>query len=404
MSIETTDLATIAERLSAAIDRATHQVVLGNPRADDDLLGAEALRYLWRTNAVGLVSQIEGHDPAYPHFFKILSPWLNWGYPNPDGTYSFATLHGDHRYRLYGHRGTARLFDIESWAGDIADLRHARAFGGRRDIRGGKSEIDIADDGTFEVVLSRDEQPGNWVPLPEGPAHIYVRQWYYDYEEELPGQFSIERIGASYPRPPMTSEALIEAFERLIHFVETVHDEMEPGIEQHFAGDPRTVPFPSGLITSEGEGQIAFRNQYYGRGHFECQPHEAVILEVDPPPAQYWMFGLLSPFWESYDWLGRQISINGHQAVIDEDGRFRAVIAHEDPGVPNWLDACGHTKGLIGGRYNWTEGVPIPTLTTVPLDKLREVLPASTPTISPEERSEILRRRFLSQHRRGVAW
>src|SRR5271154_5228820 len=98
MSIETTDLATIADRLSAAIDRATHQVVLGNPRADDDLLRAEALRYLWRTNAVGLVSQIEGHDPAYPHFFKILSPWLNWGYPNPDGTYTFATLHGDHRY------------------------------------------------------------------------------------------------------------------------------------------------------------------------------------------------------------------------------------------------------------------------------------------------------------------
>jgi hypothetical protein len=394
----------LAERLRAAIERATAQVVLQTPRATGPLLQAEGLRYLWRTIAAGLVSQIEGHDPAYPHFFKILSPWLNWGYPNPDGTYSFASLHGDHRYRLYGQRGTARLFDVEVWEGDIADLRNARAFGGRRDIAGGKTDIEIAGDGTFEILLSRDEQPGNWIPLPDGFAHLYVRQWYYDYEDEVPGRFFIERIGASYPRPPMTTAELTDAFERLIQFVETVHEPLAMGVDQHFAGDPATVPFPPALLTSEGGGEIAFRNQFYGRGHFDCAADEAVVLEVDPPPAEYWMFGLLSPFWESYDWLGRQISINGHQAVIDDDGRFRAVIAHRDPGVPNWLDACGHTSGLVGGRYNWTDSVPIPTLTTVPFDKVREVLPASTPTITPEERSEVLRRRFLSQHRRGVAW
>ena len=37
----------------------------------------------------------------------------------------------------------------------------------------------------------------------------------------------------------------------------------------------------------------------------------------------------------------RQSSLNGHQAVLDPDGVFRAVISARDPGVPNWLDTGG---------------------------------------------------------------
>jgi hypothetical protein len=397
-------LAPLAARLTAAIEQATERVVFDNPRAGDELLRSEGLRYLWRTVAAGLVSQIEGHDPAYPHFFKILSPWLNWGYPNPDGTYAFTSLHGDHDYRLWGTRGSARLFDVEVWEGDIADLRNARAFGGRRDISGGRSDIQIEPDGSFEIILSRRERAGNWIPLPQGFAHLYVRQWYYDYEAEVPGQLFIERVGAIYPRPPLTPGELVAAFERVVQFLDTVHQPLAMGVEQHFIGDPGTVPFPDALLTASGGGEIAFRNQFYGRGHFECRPDEAIILEVEPPEAQYWMFGLLSPFWESYDWLGRQISINGHQAVIDDDGMFRAVISHRDPAVPNWLDACGHESGLIGGRYNWTENVPIPTLRTVSFDTLHRELPSTTRRITPEQRSELLRRRLHSQQRRLVAW
>ena len=38
------------------------------------------------------------------------------------------------------------------------------------------------------------------------------------------------------------------------------------------------------------------------------------------------------------DWVNRQSSLNDAQAHIDSDGRFRAVISQQDPGVPNWLD------------------------------------------------------------------
>lgn len=389
-----------ATRLMETIARQGNEVVFGDKRVTSDLLQGEALRYFTRVFAAGLISQVEGNDPAYPNFIKILSPWLNWGYPNPDGTYSFANLHGDHTYRLYGKRGQARLFDIEVWEGDIADLGSAVSIGGRRSIYGGKSDLQIDADGSFEVILSAEEQKGNWIRLPRGHAHLYVRQWYYDYENEMSGQFYIERVGAQFPRPALTAKNHAENFERLIQFVNTVFTPLNKGIAMHYASEPNIVPFPAGLISSGN----AFRNQSYGRGRFTCQPDEAVILEVTRPQAEYWMFGLLSPFWESYDWLGRQISINGYQAVIDDDGKFRAVISHQDPGVPNWLDASGHTQGLIAARYNWSETVPIPTLRTVPFASLAEALPSTTRRISPTERHEILRRRNLSQRRRMVDW
>ena len=394
------DFRALFSKLVSVIQRKGEEVIFGDKRITNDLLQAEALRYFTRICAAGLISQVEGNDPAWPNFIKILSPWLNWGYPNPDGTYTFANLHGDYEYRLYGKRGQARLFDIEMWEGDIADLGSAVSIGGRRSIYGGKSNLQIDDDGSFEVVLSANERSGNWIRLPHGHAHLYVRQWYYDYENEAPGEFYIERVGAQFPRPPLTPKNHVENVERLIQFIDTVFTPLNKGIAMHYASKPDIVPFPAGLISSGN----AFRNQSYGRGRFACQLDEAVILEVTPPQAEYWMFGLLSPFWESYDWLGRQISINGHQAVIDDDGKFRAVIAHQDPGVPNWLDASGHTQGLIAARYNWSEDIPIPTLKTIPFASLAATLPSTTKRISTAERHEILRRRNLSQRRRGVDW
>ena len=48
-------------------------------------------------------------------------------------------------------------------------------------------------------------------------------------------------------------------------------------------------------------------------------------------------------------------SLNGHQASIDEDGMLRVVIAHEDPGIANWLDTAGHSAGPIILRCVRTE-------------------------------------------------
>lgn len=167
----------------------------------------------------------------------------------------------------------------------------------------------------------------------------------------------------------------------------------------------RFPPFPLG--DRDHDHQVGLRGQLYGQGHYRCGSQEAVILEVEEPVCRYWMFGLVSQYMEALDWYDRQTSINGHQAVIDDDGVFRAVIAHRDPGVPNWLDTGGREVNLIAARYTWpqdVERVPTPWLRTIPFAEVRDHLPPGTPTISAQERSQYLRRRMLSVRRRNAGF
>ena len=64
-------------------------------------------------------------------------------------------------------------------------------------------------------------------------------------------------------------------------------------------------------------------------------------------------------------------SLNGWQSRVDPDGVIRLVVAHRDPGVPNWLDTGGHRFGTIFWRYLLPD--PDPTIATcevVPVDSL----------------------------------
>ncbi len=54
---------------------------------------------------------------------------------------------------------------------------------------------------------------------------------------------------------------------------------------------------------------------------------------------------------QTYDYAHRQVSLNRAQTKVDADGSFRIVIAHRDPGVPNWLDTEGLPFGMVFWRY-----------------------------------------------------
>jgi hypothetical protein len=94
-------------------------------------------------------------------------------------------------------------------------------------------------------------------------------------------------------------------------------------------------------------------------------------------------------------------SLNGFQAVKSGDGRYRLVVALEDPGVPNWLDPAGHSEGVIIYRYQKAPDVnPIPVARVVARSKLRETLPADTPRVSAEARKAEIRMRQQHAARR----
>jgi hypothetical protein len=92
----------------------------------------------------------------------------------------------------------------------------------------------------------------------------------------------------------------------------------------------------------------------------------------------------------SLDYISHQSSLNGRQVQVDRDGKFRLVIAHRDPGVPNWLDTCGHRTGTIQYRYMWGKDAPTPTTRIVPFKELHRHLPADTPEVTAEDRRQAI--------------
>jgi hypothetical protein len=142
--------------------------------------------------------------------------------------------------------------------------------------------------------------------------------------------------------------------------------------------------------------------QAYYDGIHEIDDDEALIVETAlPRECRYWQILVADDRFSTVDWVNRQSSLNDVQARIDSDGKFRAVIAKQDPGVPNWLDKADFPWGIIQMRYYHATDFPDAAVTKVPVTDVRRHLPADTPQVTPSERQTQLRvRREGAQLRR----
>jgi hypothetical protein len=130
------------------------------------------------------------------------------------------------------------------------------------------------------------------------------------------------------------------------------------------------------------------------------EPDEALVVTVRPPECAYWNFELNNEWWNTVDYRYRLTSVNGEQAVFNPDGTVVVVLAHEDPGVPNWLDLAGYTSGLLNQRWVESRETPLPEAHLVRFADLEHELPEGTPRISAEWRREQLWSRKIGIDRR----
>jgi hypothetical protein len=384
----------VSQLADAALWRSLAECVEGlqkwvwdDPRVTDELTRAEGFRYLTRLIAGGIPLAMEAWDPLYPQLIRFLSPTLQYGLPAADCSYLWAAVHGDGVYRITGTRGSSRLFDVETRTGHTARI-------GAWKLVDRRSDFAVDSDGAIEIVLSRDEQPGNWIRLPEGPSSIIIREYYYDWLTEAPAFLNLHRDGVTYPAPPLTPERVIEGAEILRDWLTQLPAACAAAVNTHYDAPADGLVF--------GALDFGWKDLQYGKGTYRCASDEAVIIEFEPPDADYWNVQLCSHFWEARDYHLRQSSINGLQAAVEGDGVFRAVIAHRDPGTANWLDPAGNESGLIAARYfRAADGFDAPRMRMVAFADLGRELPPSTVRITPEERSELLRARAWSFRRRN---
>ena len=326
-------------------------------------------------------------------------PFLNSVFllqPNPDDTYYYAPLRGDAVYRIVGERGTVHLMTF-TITRDKMGMKEAM---GPSFSYYDADELQLDADGRFDFILSTDRPEGytgDWRYLHPDGDNVVVRQRSYDWGRERDARFAIECLSHTELKPRPTLDHLDRKMRAM--FGEFPHNLARLWLGYQKKTMARTDILNKAMLTQFPSG---LESQIYWEAIFRIDDDEALILETDlPETRRYWNIQLNDELWNATEFVQRQSSLNGHQAKIDSDGRFRAVISIGDPGIANWLDTAGYHRGTMIGRWFGCSSHPEPTLTKVKLAQVRDHLPPDTPTITPGDRARSLSdRRIGAQLRR----
>ena len=332
--------------------------------------------------------------PEHPDWAPLWNPVYTLQ-PNPDDIYLYSPIRGDLKYKVSGNRGSISILSFttqRNMSGMVDDISE---IGGHNDLD--DKDLVFEDNGDFELLFSVERPAGyagNWAPVAPDATGMMVRLRSYDWINEISPRLTIECLEPVPLKPRLSSDDIVSRIREMAKFPvrkSRLYYQMQNGIRERV-----------GINTFEpGRIQGALSKQVYWPAVFELEEGEALLIETDlPDVCPYWNIQLNDPYFNAIEYVYRLSSTNGAMARISSDGCLRAVIALQDPGVPNWLDPAGFRQGTVYGRWYDCDSSPTPTIRRVPLPELRGSLPADTPIVTPEQREAELRERVLACQRR----
>jgi len=301
-------------------------------------------------------------DAERPSFVAMVSPTRKFLGDNPDARYYLAPLRADRGYRIRGNVASAVYTSFTFQAGDESGIA-GRIFATRND-----REFDVARDGSYELLLGPDASGRNAVRLEPGAVSVTTRHY---FENEISAQLdptlaiplSIEPVVAPGPPAPPDDAAMARRIRLAAAFVRQSTLGIPPRDPKQqpawVSMQPNQLGTPSAAGRGEGDKTAwgAVDNSY-STGPYALGPDEALVMEGALPRCTFANVVLWDRWMMSYDYRFRRISLNRRQMKLGEGGRYRIVVAHRDPGVPNWLDTEGRPSGLIFWRFLEPEGTP----------------------------------------------
>jgi hypothetical protein len=113
---------------------------------------------------------------------------LDWGAASPDGVYRRAMVRDDRAYRVHGTLGNASYFSI-----DFRQSTPATTIM--------REDLDLDDDGNFEIFLGGEPRNHQWWPLHPGTAGLVTREFFEDWLGARRSRLRIECLnGETAPR------------------------------------------------------------------------------------------------------------------------------------------------------------------------------------------------------------
>ena len=316
------------------------------------------------------------NDASRPRFAPLASSVLKWGGEGADNPAHCAPLDPSRRYVIRGRMKNEAYISFTVYTGKaegdwndgvISAMNH--------------TEFEIAPDGSFEIPIALEPTPGSLHMQPGKPNCVISRHY---WEGKICGMadpknrvvLSIECLDKpGYPRP-LGPNRLAEKLAAAKNFIrgQTLDRPANPDPSKQpewFSLVPNQLPKPLRWVPSEGGGAGAIDNAYCA-GLVVLAPDQALVVEGRWPKCVYANVMFWNRFQQAPDYRYRSCSLNRKQMKADAEGRFRFVVAHENPGVANWIDTEGHAAGTLYWRFLLPEGeIEQPRCQVVPLAELR---------------------------------
>jgi len=324
------------------------RMVLNDARTEQE--AAEGMRWLLRVIAMSVEVAADA-NPRMPHFQRMDTLVRKVGGDNPDAEYEFVAIDGQYDYKITGNVGSVRYLGLTFNAGQGNTPRRQFAYLSDK-------TLNLDEAGNFTLILSQEapDIPGQWVQTPVDASGILVRQYIAQREhEELPS-FHIEVLGDVLPFRPVTDQEVADAIIGTSYAflsLTTLHHRVLPELME------KTNFFIEATSENLG-GAISGNDNLYMIGSYQLADDEVLLMRVQPPDTRYWNIALESRWHEIADYLHRPTSLTLDEVQYSKDGSVEFVVAHQDPGHPNWLDTSGHNFGFITLRWLDAKGAKIP--------------------------------------------
>ena len=329
---------------------------------------AEGYRYLARLTRAGLEAFIEHGNVLQPELHRLCHETIKIGSDNPDNYYQSCNLDGQYSYKVSGTRGTVAYLSFNTKSGHYGQ-------GGEMPPVGeiDATEMTFNEDGTFEMILSPAKPEGaqNWLQTAEGYTLFMVRQTHLDRETEIIANLKVDRLdGPDATGLDVTPQKMVEGLKSAGTFVAgapLLFAHWARGMQKHSNQLPRFSDEVSNR--AGGDPNIA-----YYHSHWALAADEALLIEVMPPTCEFWNFQLNNYWMESLDYSRFKIHTNKHLASYNEDGSVTVIVAHNDPGHPNWINTVGHDNGTMCWRWVHATDKPEPSARVVKFSELKDIL------------------------------
>ncbi len=319
---------------------------------------AEGQHMLLHLLKVGLDAWVD-NDASRPRFAMQASPVMKWGGEGPDNPSHCAPLDPTRRYRITGRMNKEVYISYTVYTGKregdwndgvISALNH--------------TEFEVDENGNYEIYIEPQATAGA-LHMEAGKPNCVIARHYWEEEvtaltkPECVAELDIECLTEpGFPRP-LAPAALADKLKAAETFIRgQTLDRPLPGQAESpswFSMVPNELPKPERWVPSEGGGAGAIDNAYCA-GLTILAPDQALIVDGRWPECVYANVCFWNRYQQAIDYRYRQGSLNRKQMKLNADGSFTFVLAHQDPGTPNWIDTEGHMVGSLYFRYLMSEG------------------------------------------------